>query len=99
MMDQTDQAEASAVRDNAERKRYELTEDGRLAWADYHRNGDVVVLPHIEADPALRGTGAAGRLMEGVLANIRAEGLKVTPLCSYAVAYIRRHREHQDLLA
>ena len=98
-MDETAHSGAPAVRDNAERRRYELTEDGRLAWADYYRNGDTVVLPHVEADPALRGSGAAGRLMEGVLARIRADGLKVTPVCGYAVAYIRRHREHQDLLA
>jgi predicted GNAT family acetyltransferase len=99
MMDQSEQTEAPAVRDNVERKRFELTEDGRLAWADYRRNGDVLMLPHVEADPALRGTGAAGRLMEGLLAHVRAEGLKVSPVCSYAVAYLRRHREHHDLLA
>jgi predicted GNAT family acetyltransferase len=93
------QSEAPAVRDNTERQRYEMTEDGRLAWADYYRNGDVVILPHVEADPGLRGTGAAGRLMEGVLAQVRAEGLKVRPVCSYAVAYIRRHKQHHDLLA
>ncbi len=52
----------------------------------------------MEAAPALRGTGAAGRLMEGVLASARAEGLRVVPLCSYAAAYIRRHPEHHDLL-
>ena len=37
--------------------------------------------------------------MEGVLARARAEGLKVRPICGYAAAYIRRHREHHDLLA
>ncbi len=98
-MGEIPETEAGTVRDNAERRRYELSEDGRLAWADYRRDGDVVVLPHVEADPALRGTGAAGRLMAGVLAQVRAEGLKVRPVCSYAVAYIRRHREHHDLLA
>jgi uncharacterized protein len=28
----------------------------------------------------------------------RAEGLKVVPICSYASAWIRRHREYHDLL-
>ena len=98
-MSESVQTEGPAVRDNPDRQRYEMTQDGRLAWADYYRNGDVLVLPHVEADPALRGTGAAGRLMEGMLAHVRAEGLKVRPVCSYAVAYIRRHKEHHDLLA
>lgn len=53
----------------------------------------------MQAAPALRGTGAAGRLMQGVMAIARAEGLKVVPLCGYASAWIRRHKEHRDLLA
>jgi predicted GNAT family acetyltransferase len=88
----------SEVADNVQRRRFELTENGRLAWADYRRQHGRLVIPHVEADPALRGTGAAGRLMEGVLAAARREGLKVTPLCGYAAAYIRRHKEHHDLV-
>ncbi len=87
------------VTDNAGAGRFELVEQGQLAFADYRRVGDRLILPHVEAAPGLRGTGAAGRLMEGVLATARAEGLKVVPLCGYAAAYIRRHAEHQDLLA
>lgn len=89
----------SEVVDNPEGHRFELTENGALAWANYRRQDGKLVLPHVEADPELRGTGAAGRLMEGVLALARAEGLKVVPLCGYAAAYIRRHKEHGDLLA
>jgi predicted GNAT family acetyltransferase len=88
----------SDVIDNTERSRFELEEQGELAFANYRRVDGKLVLPHVEAAPALRGTGAAGRLMEGVLAVARAEGLKVVPLCSYAAAYIRRHSRHQDLL-
>ncbi len=74
-------------------------EEGKLAFADYSLQGGRMVIPHVEADPALRGKGTAGRLMEGVLDSARRQGLKVVPLCGYAAAYIRRHPEHQDLLA
>jgi hypothetical protein len=87
------------VSDNAARRRFELEEQGALAFADYRREPDRLVIPYVEAAPALRGTGAAGRLMEGVLAVARQEGRKVLPLCAYAAAYIRRHKEHHDLLA
>jgi predicted GNAT family acetyltransferase len=97
-MEQTDTG-PGAVRDNAEESRFELSEQGKLAFADYSRNGDILVLPHVEAHPDLRGTGAASRLMDGVIRHAREHGLKVRPVCSYAVAYMRRHREHQDLLA
>jgi predicted GNAT family acetyltransferase len=89
----------SAVRDNEARHRFELEEDGHVAFADYRRAGAVLRIPHVEAPHALRGTGAAGRLMEGMLALIRARGEKIHPICPYAIAYLERHKEHQDLLA
>ena len=90
---------AEQVVDNVARHRFELDVGGEVCFADYHRDGSHLIVTHVEAPPPLRGTGAAGRLMEGVLAAVRTEGLQVIPLCSYAAAYIRRHREHQDLLA
>jgi predicted GNAT family acetyltransferase len=32
------------------------------------------------------------------LETARANGWKVVPMCSYAVAYLRRHPEYNDLL-
>ena len=99
-MSATDAAAADdGVRDAATRGRFELAHDGALAYADYRLEGDVLVITYVHADPALRGTGAAGRLMEGVLARARARGLKVRPVCGYAAAHMRRRREHADLLA
>jgi predicted GNAT family acetyltransferase len=86
------------VVDNAAKGRFELRVQGQTAYADYRREPGRLVIPYVEAPPALRGTGAAGRLMEGVLAQARVEGLKVVPICSYAAAYMRRHKQHHDLL-
>jgi len=86
------------VVDNPPAHRFELEEQGQIAFADYRLSGDRVVIAHVEAPRPLRGTGAAGRLMEGALTIVRARGQKVTPLCSYADAYIRRHKGWQDLL-
>lgn len=86
------------VTDNRERSRYELEIGGETVFALYRRQGGTLVIPHVEAAPRLRGTGAAGRLMRGVMEIARAEGLKVVPLCGYASAWIRRHREYADLL-
>ena len=70
----------------------------QVVFATYARRGSTLVIPHVEAPPPLRGTGAAGRLMRGVLELARAERLKVVPLCSYAAVWIRRHREFHDLV-
>ena len=80
----------AAVVDNAAKARFELEEQGRLAFADYRRQDGRLVITHVEADPALRGSGAAGRLMEGVERAAAEEGLQITPLCSYAAAWLRR---------
>ena len=85
--------------DNTDESRFELHVDGHLAVADYHRRDGVLTIPHVEADMPLRGTGAASRLMEQVVTAARAEGAKIRPLCSYAVAWMRRHPESSDLLA
>ncbi len=87
------------VVDNTAQNRFELTEQGQTAFADYRIHGEKVVIPHVEAPMALRGTGTAGRLMTGVLELIRERGQKIVPVCPYAAAFIRRHPEHQDLLA
>lgn len=84
---------------NAAEGRFELEEGGGLSHADYRRTPAAIVLDYIYTPPELRGSGVAGRLMEGVLARARAEGAKVVPLCAYAAAYMRRHPEHHDLLA
>lgn len=88
-----------AVRDNRERSRYELEIDGQIVFASYRRDGATVAILHVEAPPALRGTGAAGALMDGVMRIVRATGAKVVPLCGYAASWIRRHGEYRDLLA
>lgn len=77
--------------DNTVRSRFELFEEGKLAFADYRLEDDILILPHVEADPGLRGKGAAGRLMAEVLELARERGWKVRPICGYAVAYIQRH--------
>ena len=71
----------------------------RTVFADYAVHGDTRVILHVEADPALRGTGAAGRFMQALADHARAQGLKLNPHCSYAVAWLKRHREYEDILA
>jgi predicted GNAT family acetyltransferase len=70
-----------------------------LVWADYATQGDTRVLLHVEAEDALRGSGAAGRFMAALADHARAEGLKLAPRCSYAVAWFKRHPDQGDLLA
>jgi len=87
------------VRDNTAEARFELDTDGLTSWADYRRAEGLLIIDHVEAPVPLRGSGAAGRLMEGVAEAARAEGVKIVPICGYAAAWLRRHRQYSDLVA
>jgi hypothetical protein len=89
----------SLVRENAANRRFEMIEDGHVVFADYRRESGRLIIDHVEAPPALRGTGAAGRFMEGFAALVRANGEKIVPLCGYAATWLRRHDEFHDLIA
>ncbi|MDB5461317.1 MAG: N-acetyltransferase [Caulobacteraceae bacterium] len=95
----SDNSATRAVIDNEGRHRFELPVDGQVVFASYRREPGHWVITYVEAPPALRGTGAAGRLMQGVLDEARARGVTVTPLCDYARAYMKRHPQYADLFA
>jgi predicted GNAT family acetyltransferase len=72
---------------------------GGIVFATYRRHPGRLVIDHVEAPPALRGTGAAGAFMEALAAKARADGDLIVPMCGYAAAWLKRHPEHADLLA
>jgi predicted GNAT family acetyltransferase len=84
--------------DNTERHRFELSENGFIAFAEYRVRDGKYLLTHVEADPALRGTGTAGRLMTAIVERARAEKLTLEPRCSYALAWFKRHAGARNVL-
>jgi predicted GNAT family acetyltransferase len=83
---------------NTDASRFELEENGLMAWAEYRIRDGKYVIPHVEADPPLRGTGAASRLMQQIVDHARADQLAIVPRCSYARAWFARHPEAEDVL-
>jgi len=87
----------SELRDTGHR--YEMDEQGQTSWADYRRSGATLYIDHVEAPVALRGSGAAGRLMAALAADARSKQLRIVPICGYAAAWLRRSHEFRDLVA
>lgn len=69
---------------------------GRLTWTQH---GDVRAAEHTLVPPAIGGRGVAARLVEALIADARAEGFRIRPLCSYVAAAFERHPEWADLRA
>lgn len=86
----------SELRDTGDR--YEMDEQGQTSWADYRRSGDRLYIDHVESPVALRGSGAAGRLMAALSADAKAKNLRITPICGYAAVWLKRSKEFGDLV-
>ncbi len=87
------------VTNNVEKSRYEIEVDGGLTYSQYVRTGDTLAIVHTYTPPALRGRGIAGHLVKEMLADVRRQGLKIDPQCSYITSYFANHPEEHDLLA
>ncbi|MFC3079805.1 GNAT family N-acetyltransferase [Phenylobacterium terrae] len=88
----------SDLRNNEARSRYEMDEQGMTSWADYRLKGERLYIDHVESPVPLRGSGAAGRLMAALAQDAKQRGLKITPICGYAAAWLRRSKEYRELL-
>ena len=84
---------------NADRKRYEMDFSGETVFANVRRDGNIIHIDYVEAPQSLRGTGAAGAFMTALMENLRAENLKVVPLCGYAASWLQRHDKYKDMVA
>lgn len=78
--------------------RFEAVVDGLACVCQYRIYGRVLMLTHTGVPRELRGRGIAAALVRSALDFARAQGLRVRPDCSYAEAYMHRHRETLDLL-
>jgi predicted GNAT family acetyltransferase len=87
------------VTNNRDEGQYELIVDGHKALAAYRLDGDRISFTHTEVPEELEGQGIGTRLVAGALEQVRADGLKVEPLCSFVRHYVETHPDVQDLLA
>jgi hypothetical protein len=87
------------VTNNKQENRFELEAGGHTALAAYRLGDGTISFTHTEVPEELEGQGIGSRLIKGALDEVRQEGLKVEPLCSFVRHYIESHPEEQDLLA
>jgi len=86
------------VRQNEKDERFESDVDGGVAYVEYIIDGDEITFTHTEVPKASEGKGVAGKLVAGALEYARGASLRVIPQCPYVAAYMKRHREYDDIL-
>ena len=58
-----------------------------------------VIADHTYVPDELRGQGIAEELLDALLADARAQGFTIVPLCPFAASQARRHPEWASLFA
>lgn len=86
------------VRHDPGKHAFTLEVEGYTGALDYDLRGTTMTITHTLVPEAIGGRGVAAELTRVALETARANGWKVVPMCSYAVAYLRRHPEYNDLL-
>jgi hypothetical protein len=62
-------------------------------------NPQFVIADHTGAPDSMRGMGVAKALVERLIADARAEGFRIVPLCSFVKAQFERHPDWSGLKA
>lgn len=75
-------------------------EDGKLVAEVCFPSADegIVNITRVFVDESQRGQGVAGKLVNLAYDEIKSRGLKVKPICSYAVSWFERNEDKRDIL-
>ncbi|MFE0700541.1 GNAT family N-acetyltransferase [Streptomyces sp. NPDC058872] len=93
-----EQATTPVVRRVDARHRYEiLVDDQRAGLTAYRDRDDRRVFFHTEIDDAHAGRGLAAVLVAQALADVRASGMRIVPVCPYVAKFLKKHGEFADI--
>ncbi len=85
------------VINNPAENRFELWVDGKLAKLDYTTDGNTINMTHVGVPVEFRGQGLAAVITKAGLEYAKAKSLRVVPICSYVMSYIRRNPQYLEL--
>lgn len=87
------------IKNNTAASRFEYKDNDQLCYLNYTLDNKIMSITHTWVPQALEGRGIAAQLTKTALETARENHWKIIPICSYTVAYMKRHPEYQDLLA
>lgn len=71
-----------------------------MAYQEYFKRGDEIVITHTEVPKELEGKGLGSLLAKNALKYTEENGLKLNPVCPFMAAYVRKHfDEYKHLIS
>jgi len=74
------------------------TGGSRMGYLSYSLEDARLLIDYVQVDPSLRGKGMGEQLVGAAVEWAREHQRKVTPICSYARAVMRRTTQFHDVL-
>lgn len=89
-----------SLEETASKGRYVYAQvGGPIAEMTFSKAGETrIIIDHTEVPDFYRGKGVGLELVERAVADARAAGKKILPLCPFAAAQFRRHADWADVL-
>ncbi|HET9876689.1 MAG TPA: GNAT family N-acetyltransferase [Mycobacterium sp.] len=79
-------------------QQYEICVDGVRAGVAAYVDVDAQrIFHHTEVEDEFGGRGLGTKLIAAALADTRAAGKRIVPMCSFVAAYVDKHREYADV--
>lgn len=95
----SEESDEVAVSHSTGRDRYQITVDGAKAgFTEYLDRDTQRIFYHTEIDENFGGRGLGSTLIRQALADTRAAGLRIVPVCPFVAKYLKTHHEADDIV-
>ena len=87
------------IEDDREAHRYKVwMGDEFAAYSEYENEPGRIVFTHTVVRPKFEGRGIGSRLAKFAVDDVRARGLRITPICPFVRSWLERHHEYDPIV-
>ncbi|RMB57643.1 N-acetyltransferase [Dokdonia sinensis] len=90
--------ESLTLKNNTEKKQFELLVENNLARIEYIKTQDKIYLTHTEVPSELEGKGVGTAMVHKTLEWVKNNDLTLIPLCPFVALYIKKNPEYKSLV-
>lgn len=88
------------VKHQPNNRRFELIDEENHRWGEmnYILRENTLNITHVGVHESHRGEGLGDLLVEAGIDFAKKENLMIHPICSFAVHYLKKHKQYNSLI-